>query len=151
MTTGEAATVARLLRARARDHELWVSVSGASMGTRYRDGSRALVTPLDRAPRTGEVWVFCDAEGRIIAHRYLRRRDGRLIFRGDAEPRSDSPVDIECLVGIVSWVEAGTDLWRPGRREAALPLVRAAWEKLIRTIGRRRIPNSGGARRPPET
>jgi hypothetical protein len=102
------------------------------MGRRYPEGSRVLVTPLTRTPRVGEVWVFCTDGGRMVAHRFLRRRAGMLVFRGDAEPVSDPPVHPEWLVGIVALVDCGGRCWRPRTWQALGPLARVGRDRLLR-------------------
>lgn len=130
--SGEVEVTARLLRRRAAEQALWVPVTGGSMGRRYPPGSRVLVKPLARRPRPGEVWVFSDGDGHLVAHRYLRRRAGCYVFRGDSESRSDPPVDPSWVVGRVHLVDAAGDVRRPRWWHAAVPLVRAGRGRLSR-------------------
>lgn len=134
--SGDVAAMTRLLRRRAAEQELWVPVTGGSMGSRYPPGSRVLVRPLARLPRTGEVWVFSDAGGHLVAHRYLRRRSGRCVFRGDSERQSDSPVEPAWVVGRVHLVDAAGDLHRPRWWHAVAPLLRAGRDRLRRASER---------------
>lgn len=129
------AAVAALLRRRAVDGPLWIDTRGDSMGPRYAGVRRVLVDPLPRRPRLGEVWVFCARDATRLAHRYLRRTDGRYQFRGDAHDRPDEPVPVEWLVGRAA---GGQDeegrLVEFRRRDALAPLLRAAAQALRRRL-----------------
>lgn len=134
--TSEATATARLLRQRAASGELWLPITGSSMGRRYRDCARVLVTPLARPPRIGEVWVFCRDDAAILAHRFVRRRGDRFVFRGDARPSSDAPVPADRLVGVVTLVDDGTRPWAPRQVHAIVPLARIALSRLQRAVRR---------------
>lgn len=67
-----------------------------------QSGAILEVTPEGRSPRRWEVWAFCDDEGRVIAHRFVRTlEDGRALFRSDTYGRDDPPVPDDHLVGLV--------------------------------------------------
>lgn len=134
--TSDPAAVASLLRSRARTGELWVPVSGSSMGARYAPGSRLLVAAVDRGPRCGEVWVFCARDGSVVGHRFLARQGQRYVFRGDATSRADAPVPAEWLIGIVRAVDDGTRRWRPHPGHAIAPVIRAVLQGARRLLGR---------------
>lgn len=109
------------------DGELWIVSRGASMKPRLPSGSRLLVRSSERAPRTGEVWVFVAASGDVIAHRFLCTRRGQLVFFGDNECRSDPHVDVDALVGrVVEFEVAG------GRRS----VVRRSMSPVLAMVGR---------------
>lgn len=97
-------TVAGALRqAAAGDRELWLDVSGTSMGRAIVGGGSVLVGPRPR-PRVGEVWAFCDDAGRIVVHRCRGRAGGAWVFEGDAVGRRDAPVAADRLIGRVGAV-----------------------------------------------
>jgi signal peptidase I len=53
--------------------------------------------------RRGEVILF-ERDGRLFAHRFVRWHPNGVITRGDAHLRSDPPIDIDQVVGIVAGV-----------------------------------------------
>lgn len=135
--TGDDEATARLLRQRARNGPLWVPVSGVSMGPRYAAAARVLVSPMDRAPRLGEIWVFCMG-GTLVAHRFLVRRRSGLVFAGDAMRHVDAPVLPASLVGRVVSIDGPEGHWRPRARHAWAPVLlhaRRAVRKRVLRLG----------------
>jgi signal peptidase I len=124
-------------------------VETASMSPTIRAGESIRFRRESRPPRIGEVWVF-EREGVYVAHRVLRaRRDGRVLLKGDANPRPDPPIERSQLFGPVSavlkhgrWVPIG----RLGDRTlgVARSLGRSAARRTIahaaRLLPRRRPP-----------
>jgi hypothetical protein len=124
--TDTAVAITAVLRRRAAADGLWVEARGGSMGRRYPPGTRLLVAPLGRSPRSGEVWVFVDTDGEVVAHRCVCRRDTATIwFRGDASIRFDTPVALERLVGRAVLVDDGSSRWTPHWSHALGPSVGA--------------------------
>ena len=119
--TDTSGAIAAVLRRKAATQPLWIPVSGQSMGRSIGDG-RVRVAPAAR-PRRGEVWAFV-IEGRIIVHRFLGARHGRLWMQGDANPSPDPPVSGEVLIGKVVTVERGDG--RERRFTTGLGLARAS-------------------------
>jgi hypothetical protein len=121
--------LADLLRRRATHRPLDLSLAGRSMGRRWERAERVLVAPEAR-PSRGEVWMFVDANGRIVAHR-CRRAGEPARFRGDGNTVDDLPVPACRLVGRVTAIQRGGRWRRLG-----------AWEQLqglgtrVRTWGR---------------
>ena len=123
---GAASTTATVLRRRAAARELWLPVSGVSMGSRFRPGAHVLVRASNGRPRIGEIWAFVDADDRLVVHRCVwNRSPGALRFRGDAVCSLDPPVALGDLVGRVTEVDDGIDRWSPRLWHAAHPTVRA--------------------------
>lgn len=100
------ATTARLLRERAATGPLWIPVDGTSMGRTVPGGSRVHVVPAP-APRRGEVWAFCTAQGELFVHRYRGPVGDHHRFQGDARIRADDPVPADLLVGRVVELAGG--------------------------------------------
>lgn len=132
---------ALLLRRRVAQSPTWLPVAGSSMGRTIRTNSEVLVTP-SAEPRFGEVWAFCNAEGTLVVHRFVRRRQGAFYFQGDAH-WPDPPVSGDLLVGRVLRIRhggrerhlGGTDRLTGGARLAFRGRARA----LARRLGLRRV------------
>ena len=66
------------------------------------DGVRAALA-RSRIPLPGDILVFSDRQGRLVAHRflgpYLREGRLRLLLKGDAAPGPDEGVDPAAVVG----------------------------------------------------
>jgi hypothetical protein len=93
-----------MLRESIGDSSLWMDVEGASMGSAIPSGSRVRLT-LAPAPRFGEVWAYCAADGSIVVHRCLGRLGEGFRFRGDAAG-ADPPVVPVRLIGRVEAIES---------------------------------------------
>ena len=80
--------------------ELRLAVAGRSMLPLFREGDHLVIRPLERPPRVGEVVVFARG-GQLWCHRVLlpAGRGRRLLTKGDARGRPDSPVDPGAVVG----------------------------------------------------
>ncbi len=116
---------AAVLRHRAESADLRLSLSGRSMGRRYRPGSMAQVSPFEHLPRPGEVWAFVDPGDTLVVHRCVwRLRSGSFRFRGDAERSADPPVLVDLLVGQVVLVHDGDHVWAPRRWHVVEPTIR---------------------------
>lgn len=98
--TADPDVVARLMRSRAGDGGLWLSVSGRSMGRSIPGGARVRIVRAPE-PRRGEVWAFSDERSQIVVHRCRSSEAGAYRFQGDACVRADSPVPRERLIGRV--------------------------------------------------
>ncbi len=125
---------ANVLRQRARTTDLWLDVSGPSMGPALVPPAQVLVRVPDR-PRPGQVWAFVERDGSIVVHRCLRRyRSGWYGFRGDAVAADDLPVGPQRLIGRAVAVRD-----RSGERSVAssyLPVLRAQVRRIRRRRGR---------------
>lgn len=115
------------------------------MGMTVRSGTRVRVAPAS-APRSGEVWAFCTADGALFVHRSRGSRGDRHRFQGDARIRADDPVPTDLLVGRVVELEGGR---RP--RGAWFGVIQRWPRQAVAVIsrGRRRTHRSGGAIPPP--
>lgn len=83
---------ARLIRDAVRaGGELWVSGSGQSMHPTVRHADPVLVAPLRREVRRGDI-VLVPLGPRLMLHRVVALDHDRVITRGDARERNDSPV-----------------------------------------------------------
>lgn len=97
-------SIARVLRRRAAEGDLWVPLEGSSMLPTVNVPAEGLVGAV-RRPKWGEVWAFVDCGGSVTVHRALGRdRRGRWVMRGDGAPRTDAPVSTSCLVGPVQLI-----------------------------------------------
>ena len=109
-----------------RNPPLWLDATGSSMEPVIGTDERIGVVPGEQ-PRWGEVWLFCDDAGRVLAHRCLGRSRSGYRFRGDARPRADPLVTPARLVGRVVAVEGATGIRSLGERDRwGRGLVRAA-------------------------
>ncbi len=94
--------IAEALRALLEGGPVEVAVRGESMTPCLGDGARATLAPR-RLPLPGDILVFRDGRGRLVAHRflgpYLRRRRVWLLLKGDAAPRPDERVAPNAVVG----------------------------------------------------
>lgn len=91
--------MASLLRDRAASGTgLELTAEGESMRPTIDPGSALLVAAHAR-PRPGEVWAFVTDDGGLVVHRYWRRNDSGLVFRGDGNDHADAPVRPDQLVG----------------------------------------------------
>jgi len=110
------------------------------MGRTIRTDSEVLVAP-SAEPRFGEVWAFCNADGTLVVHRFLRHRRGAFYFQGDAH-WPDPPVPRGRLVGRVVRVRQGgreRPLGRSDRLTGGVRLVvRGRARALARRLGLRR-------------
>lgn len=79
---------------------------GASMRPFIRDGDVLDVRPVGaRRLRRGDVVLFRDGEGRLLAHRVVRVGPAGLVVQGDALVWPDGPVGYDQLLGRVSAIE----------------------------------------------
>ena len=106
-------TVAGALRSAAAGRDLWLDVAGGSMGRAVAGGGSVLVGGAGGRPRVGEVWAFCDAEGRVVVHRCRGGGPGTWVFEGDAVGRRDRPVPEDLLIGRVRAVRDPGGAVRP--------------------------------------
>jgi hypothetical protein len=91
---------AALLRRRLARESMWMPVDGPSMGSSIFPGSEVLVRGGTR-PHPGEVWVFYDADGRLIVHRHVWTVREVLRFQGDLRMYPDPAITSDQLVGRV--------------------------------------------------
>ena len=88
----------------AREAPIEVVVTTGSMAPGIPAGARVSVRGQARY-RRGDVLVFANSAGDLVAHRLLGRRRWRgavhLVTRGDAAPRADGLVPPERVVGRV--------------------------------------------------
>lgn len=79
-------------------------VRGTSMAPLLRDGDRLHVAKA-RTYRAGDLLVFRNSVGDLVAHRLLGRRrwrgETRYVLRGDASPAPDGAVLAEAILGRV--------------------------------------------------
>ena len=134
-----------LREAARRTSPLWMHATGSSMEPLIRADERIGVVGQAR-PRWGEIWLFCDDAGRVLAHRCLGRSRSGYRFRGDALPRADPLVTPARLVGRVVAVEGSAgvrtlgdrDRWARGLPRAVDGEVRRVGSFLRRAARRRR-------------
>ena len=134
-----------LREAARRTSPLWMHATGSSMEPLIRADERIGVVGQAQ-PRWGEIWLFCDDAGRVLAHRCLGRSRSGYRFRGDALPRADPLVTPARLVGRVVAVEGSAgvrtlgdrDRWARGLPRAVDGEVRRVGSFLRRAARRRR-------------
>src|SRR5262249_56877074 len=85
--------------------------------------------------RTGDV-LACAIDGRLVIHRVVRRRGGRMELRGDVAAASDPPVPIEAVLGAVTRVERGRRRVRLGLGPERVLLAWFSRVGLLRTAAR---------------
>lgn len=94
----------RWLQARLRaGDEAELVLRGHSMSPTLVDGDRLLLTPLDGAPRPGDIVALVRA-GHLVVHRLRVLDGGAAITRGDASATDDPPVPAAELLGVVKRV-----------------------------------------------
>ena len=107
--------VARALRALVEDGPVKLTVSGVSMAPVLEDGAPAALAPF-RLPLPGDILVYQDERGRLVAHRflgpYVRRRRMWLLLKGDAAPGPDQRVAPEAVVGRLLTGVSLRERWR---------------------------------------
>lgn len=124
MRSGSAATpkmrpetlAAGLRQSAARSSVLWLDASGSSMMPVILPGQRIAIAPAPR-PRWGEVWAYCDADGRVLAHRCRGRSRGGYVFQGDATLRLEPPAPPDRLIGRVVAIAESDRVRRLGWRD----------------------------------
>ena len=112
--------------------DVWVTLRGGSMVPEIRPGARVRLQCGEYAPVVGEIIAFRQ-EGRLVIHRLMEvDAQGRLICRGDANPRPDAPVTLDDVAGRVVEVQParlGTRLREELRQ--AKRLLRNAYVRLF--------------------
>ena len=82
----------------------WIGLEGASMAPVIPPAASALVDFAARIPHVGSV-VLADVGGRFVVHRVVaaptRRRPGRYLLKGDAEPFADARIGGAAIFGTV--------------------------------------------------
>ena len=130
-----AETKARLLRESAASAPLWIVTRGTSMGRAIPDGASVLVVP-GATPRRGQVWVYCDESGDVVAHRYRRRTASGHVLRGDVRAYADAPIGDEQLVGRVTAVRCGDRVRAVGWRDRCVGECRRVPSALVARASR---------------
>jgi len=97
---GNPDVVVKLLRARLRERDLELPVTGSSMRGVIDSGSIVTVTAANN-PRLGEVWAFAADEGQIVVHRIRHLGLETATPRGIGNPVDDRPVSRSRLIGRV--------------------------------------------------
>jgi hypothetical protein len=80
--------------------------TGHSMTPAIRSGDRLTIEPLHAGPRMGAV-LACTVDRRLVIHRVVGRRGGRVELRGDVAPASDGTLPIDSVLGAVTRVDRG--------------------------------------------
>jgi hypothetical protein len=99
-SSSDPAAKTRLLRRAIAATPIWMPTHGSSMGRTIPPGAAVRVVPASRA-RRGQVWAYCDDDGRVVVHRYVRAENGSHILRGDASAVYDPPVGSDRIIGKV--------------------------------------------------
>lgn len=77
-----------------------------------------------RGPRLGDIVAVCHpVTGRLLVHRAIGRRRGKVLARGDNCPQPDGLVDSSAVLGRVSRVERGGHVVVLGRGPEKLLVV----------------------------
>jgi hypothetical protein len=121
------------LRRSATDRELWLDVSGASMGRAIVPPAQVHVIPGGR-PRRGEIWAFCLEDAAVVVHRLRDRRDGTFLFQGDAMAVPDAPVPPERLIGRVRQVRSAGTVHDIGAVDRWRGFAAISWRRLRRRV-----------------
>jgi len=79
---------------------------GASMTPTLPPGCEIAVYPFVQPPRLGDIVVF-SWQGRLLAHRLVRKQDNRWIAQGDARLRPDPPISERLLIGRITEARLG--------------------------------------------
>lgn len=117
------------------ERELWLDVSGASMGRAIVPPAHVRVIPGGR-PRRGEIWAFCLEDAAVVVHRLRDRRDGTFLFQGDAMPLPDAPVAPERLIGRVRQVRRAGVVREVGALDRWRGFAAVSWRRLRRRVRR---------------
>jgi hypothetical protein len=114
--------------------ELWLDAAGESMYPVVPSGSRVLLVPRRRAPRTGDI-VLVRGGDRLILHRVRAVTSDRLVTGGDASPTSDVGIPHHAALGLAVACDDGRGI-RPlapfGRWFGVLAVARWARAELHR-------------------
>ncbi len=105
----DATTYSALLRSRlAKSGETAaVSVAGSCMAPLFVDGMTIhLVSPTPKDPLIGEIYVFTH-ESRILSHRFLGYRGGKLLFKGDLALEDELVSEATAIIARVDGVVLG--------------------------------------------
>lgn len=123
---------AELLAEAARAGEAELVARGASMGSALPDGARLRVESRRRY-RAGDVLVFLNTTGQLVAHRMLGRMPGpggwRFVMRGDRAPAADGLVPPARVIGRLVGGDADPRLWRVPPRDRV-----RAWVGFLRYL-----------------
>lgn len=80
--------------------------SGWSMSPFIRDGDILTLIPVKSGPSIGDVVAFINpANGKLIVHRLIGKRNGLYTFKGDNLKEIDGTMPYESILGKVSGVE----------------------------------------------
>lgn len=78
------------------------TVRGDSMAPTLNDGDQVRITPADPGKlQPGELVVYVDAGGQIIAHRVVRVEGAIVNTKGDNRDQDDPPVPLTQVLGKV--------------------------------------------------
>lgn len=104
MTASNRPIVFAALAGMAAEAPIELAVRGTSMAPHLREGDRVQIARATRY-RAGEILVFRNSVGDLVAHRLLgtRRWEGelRFVLRGDAAPAADGLVPPGAILGRV--------------------------------------------------
>jgi hypothetical protein len=105
---------------------------GNSMRPTIRDGEEIDVAPIRGISlRPGDIAMYATFDGREVCHRFLRqRRDGKLVFRGDAAWAEEDLVEPSRVLGIALAVQ------RNGKRRRLRGRAARLRDSLRRLAGR---------------
>jgi ribosomal protein S18 acetylase RimI-like enzyme len=86
----------------ARGQRVRMTVNGNSMWPVIHDGDVVEVAPQGAAPARGDIVLAESAPARYVVHRVVRVRGESIWLRGDAQTRSEGPVALHDLLGMVT-------------------------------------------------
>lgn len=76
-----------------------LTVTGHSMTPFLIEGrDTAVLTPFDGVMKPGEVYLYENNHGKPVLHRFVKEKDGFLIFAGDGNRFADAPVKKESIM-----------------------------------------------------
>ena len=101
--------------------------TGSSMLPTFKPGQVLYVRPMVESPRPGDVVVYKSGK-QIIVHRVKALQANGFITRGDNNPRDDTPIKPQQIIGIVKKV----DDW--GRPRSVMGGRRGLWLAQLRWI-----------------
>lgn len=83
-----------------------VPVTGTSMSPFIRSGDTITLAPIGRhVSRRGDIVGFPRPDGRLVVHRVIALRDGRVLTRGDAATDEDGWIDAQAITCRVEGIE----------------------------------------------
>lgn len=86
----------------AQGQTVQLSPQGYSMYPLFLPGrDQAVIAPLTRPPRRGDVVLYRREESILVLHRVWRVRRGKFYAVGDHQREVEGPLEMECLRGVL--------------------------------------------------